>query len=218
MDGLLLDTETFYTIAQQEICKQHGREFTFELKAKMMGQKSIEAARIFINELDIADSLTPEQFLEQREAILDELFPTAQLMPGAHRLIRHLHAHRVPIAVATSSHHRHFELKTSQHQELFSLFDHIITGDMVSRGKPDPQIFDAAMQAWTKKNDNPHPSRCLVFEDAPSGVTAAKKAGMLCVMVPDPRLAAEHREDADEVLVTLLDFCPENYGLPPFRD
>lgn len=53
---------------------------------------------------------------------------------GAEQLIRHLHASKVPIAVATSSHRRHFDVKTQQHKELFGLFDVIVTGDMVRPG------------------------------------------------------------------------------------
>ena len=45
------------------------------------------------------------------------------------------------MAVATSSHRHHFELKTSKHQDLFRLFRVVVTGDMVERGKPDPMIF-----------------------------------------------------------------------------
>jgi hypothetical protein len=47
---------------------------------------------------------------------------------GAERLLRHLHDQGVPFCLATSSHQRHYELKTTQHTELFSLFRHRITG------------------------------------------------------------------------------------------
>lgn len=45
-DGLLLDTETFYTIAQQQILAKLGREFSWDLKAKMMGKKALDAAQV----------------------------------------------------------------------------------------------------------------------------------------------------------------------------
>jgi len=58
----------------------------------------------------------------------------------------------------------------------------------------------------------------LVFEDAPSGVAAAKNAGMSAVMVPDPRLDASYHKGADQVLSSLLDFKPSEWGLPPFKE
>ena len=214
MDGLLLDTETAYTVVQQQIAACHGKEFTWTLKSKMMGQKAIEAAQIFVTELDLEDVLTPEDLLIQREAALDEMFPKSQLLPGVERLLHHLKAHKIPFSLATSSHQRHFELKTTNHRELFSLFDHITTGDAISKGKPAPDIFLFAAEKWA-----PAPtdlSKVLVFEDAPSGVAAAKAAGMMCVMVPDPQLDTALHQGADEVLESLLEFDPVKYGLPPF--
>lgn len=52
----------------------------------------------------------------------------AAISAGADRLVRHLHAHKVPIAVATSSSKFNFDLKVTKHQELFGLFHHIVTG------------------------------------------------------------------------------------------
>lgn len=62
------------------------------------------------------------------------------------------------------------------------------------------------------------PSKILVFEDAPTGVAAAKSAGMSVVMVPDPKLDVSFHKDADQVLASLLDFNPSEWGLPPFED
>jgi hypothetical protein len=82
MDGLLLDTEGFYTKVQQDIVSKFGKEFSWNLKARMMGKKAIESARLLVKELQLEGLLTAEEFLEQREAALDALFPTAELMPG----------------------------------------------------------------------------------------------------------------------------------------
>jgi len=56
----------------------------------------------------------------------------------------------------------------------------------------------------------------LVFEDAPNGVTGARSAGMQAVMVPDKIIPLEKTTNATQVISSLLDFKPEDFGLPPF--
>ncbi len=73
-----------------------------------MGKKALESCRIFVEELGLEGRLTPEQLLVDREDALDALFPSAQLLPGVERLLRHLHAHKIPMALATGSNRRHF--------------------------------------------------------------------------------------------------------------
>ncbi|KAG7966177.1 hypothetical protein I3843_08G036500 [Carya illinoinensis] len=217
MDGLLLDTEKYYTEVQEIILARYNKSFDWSLKAKMMGKKAIEAARVFVEETGISDSLTAEDFLVEREAMLQKLFPSSEIMPGASCLIRHLHAKGIPICLATGSHRRHFELKTQRHGELFSLMHHVVLGDDpdVKQGKPSPDIFLAAAKRFEGGSVDPH--KILVFEDAPSGVNAAKNAGMSVVMVPDPRLDSSFHDAADQVLSSLLDFSPNDWGLPPYE-
>lgn len=218
MDGLLLDTETIYTVAQKEVLSKFGKEFTWELKAKMMGKKALDAARVLVEETGLQGQLDPEDFLQQREEILDRLFPEAPVMPGAERLVRHLHKQGVPIAVATSSHQRHFAIKTSHHKELFGVFDHIITGDMVVHGKPAPDIFQQAADGFADGRKPSSPLHCLVFEDAPVGVEAANAAGMPVVLVPDHNLDRALCGGATAVLGSLEEFKPEDWGLPAYDD
>jgi beta-phosphoglucomutase-like phosphatase (HAD superfamily) len=90
MDGLLLDTEPICTSVQEKLLKEYGKEFTWELKTKLMGKRSIDAAKILLSELDLEGVMTPEEYVKLREERLDELFPTSPLMPGMERLIRHL--------------------------------------------------------------------------------------------------------------------------------
>ncbi|CAG9461296.1 unnamed protein product [Pedinophyceae sp. YPF-701] len=218
MDGLLLDTESLYTVAQQKILDRFGMKFTWELKAKMMGKRALEAAQVLVDDLGLHGRITPEAFVQERERILDELFPDAQLLPGAGRLVRHLASRGVPLAVATSSHRRHFDLKTSKHRDLFACFATVVTGDQVSRGKPDPSIFQLAASklAAATSSDSFAPHECLVLEDAPSGVEAAAAAGMPCVLVPDANLDISGGTKATLVLPSLVEFDPAAFGLPPF--
>ena len=80
VDGLLLDTERFYTDVSQIILDRFGLQFTWEIKRQMMGKVAPEAAKIFIRETGIP--MTPEEFLVEREIGLEKLFPTCALMPG----------------------------------------------------------------------------------------------------------------------------------------
>lgn len=59
--------------------------------------------------------------------------------------------------------------------------------------------------------------QCLVFEDAPNGVTGAVAAGMQAVMVPDTILPSEKTRHATLVIKSLLNFKPEEFGLPPYE-
>lgn len=214
MDGLLLDTETAYTVAQQEVLDRFDKKFTWELKAKMMGRKALEASQLLVDELSLQGKISAEGFLAERNVILDKLFADAKLLPGVGRLVRHLHKHGVPIAVATSSNREHFELKTSKHREFFGLFNHIVTGDRVSKSKPDPEIFLEAARQFV--GGAPEASSVLVFEDAPVGVEAGLAAGMQVCHVPDANLALELRGRAHAELPSLEVFKPEEWGLPPF--
>lgn len=72
---------------QTEILKKYGREFTWELKVKMMGKKSMESARILVEECQLQGILSPEDFLKQREEMLHALFPSTKLMPGKARFV-----------------------------------------------------------------------------------------------------------------------------------
>ncbi len=78
-------------------------------------------------------------------------------------------------------------------------FDAVITGEDVSRKKPDPQIY-----LVTAERLGVDPARCVVFEDAPAGVTAAKAAGMLCVAVTSS-VPADQLQQADLVVDSLAE-------------
>ncbi|XP_017094969.2 probable pseudouridine-5'-phosphatase isoform X1 [Drosophila bipectinata] len=216
MDGLLLDTESLYTVAMQTILDPFGKTFTFDVKEQLMGLQTEPVAKFMVKQYDLP--IPWEEWVKQQHDNTRKLMRNAKLMPGAERLLRHLHANKVPFALATSSGADMVELKTTDHQELFSLFNHKVCGSTdkeVANGKPAPDIFLVAAGRFPIP---PDASNCLVFEDSPNGVTAANSAGMQVVMVPDERLSPEKSSHATQVLRSLEDFKPEQFGLPPFQN
>lgn len=208
-DGLLLDTEPFYTQAHQIVAARYGKVFDWSVKSKMIGLRAEDSANVLITSLQLPMSV-PE-YLEARKHLLAELFPQAEPLPGAVRLTMHLHGAGVPQAVATSSDRYNFDLKITKHQEWFRIFDCVITGDdpEIRRGKPHPDIF-----LLTAEKMQAPPSQCLVFEDSPAGIDAARAAGMYAIAVPDPHMDDSAYGNAHQIIRNLNDIDLVQWGLP----
>ncbi|PXX75722.1 pseudouridine-5'-monophosphatase [Pseudomonas sp. LAMO17WK12:I10] len=209
MDGLLLDTEGIYTEVTQIIADRYGRTFDWTIKQNIIGRGAADLARYVVQALDLP--ITPEEFLVIREPLMRERFPRALAMPGAQELVQHLKANNVPIAVGTSSSRQSFAQKTTLHGDWFALFDTIVTADdpEVGAAKPAPDIFLTAARRLGVA-----PGDCLVFEDSPFGVTAAKAAGMTAIAIPDPAMADAKYAHVDAILRSLKGFQPAACGLP----
>ncbi|KAG0054338.1 glutathione synthase [Gryganskiella cystojenkinii] len=222
MDGLLINTETLYTEITAEILARYGKTYDFELKAKLMGLREKESAQILVQESG-AD-MTPEEYLHERFLLQLERFPHCVPLPGVLRLVKHLKAKGVPIAVATSSYRKNFDLKATNNQHLFSLFDVIVCGDdpAILHGKPNPDIFfvarDRLAEHFGQEKDQVENENCLVFEDSPIGVQAGVNAGMKVLWVPDENIERLYPqlEGPTLKLDSLDNFSPEYFGLPIF--
>jgi pseudouridine 5'-phosphatase len=136
--------------------------------------------------------LTVDSYLAQRSLGQDALWPKVQLLPGVQKLVLHLRKHDIPIAVATSSKRRNYNMKTGHLAEVFGCFEgKVVCGDDhpgKMRGKPEPDIFLlAAREMLARKvgestdcseDEKIERGKGLVFEDAIPGMQAAKRAGM----------------------------------------
>ncbi|XP_023708218.1 pseudouridine-5'-phosphatase isoform X3 [Cryptotermes secundus] len=214
LDGLLLGTEEIYVEMFSIICGKYGKSYTFDVREKVLGTVESDSCAILVKEVNLP--MSPQELLSQQRLLQREMLPKTKLMPGAERLVRHLHQHGIPIAVATSSSEESVNLKLTNHKELFSLFHHIVMASSdpeVKKGKPSPEIFQICASRFP---DKPKPDKCLVFEDAPNGVKAALAAGMQVVMVPDEHISEENKQLATLVLHSLEDFKPELFGLPQY--
>ncbi|CAF4920556.1 unnamed protein product [Pieris macdunnoughi] len=214
LDGLLIDSEIFYTQAFTNVCAMYGKTFTWELKKSLLGFQGRECAEKIVETLDLP--LTKSDFVRECQKHYEVLFPNVALMPGALQLVEHLRKTGVPIAIATSSSEESVNKKMQSHKRFLDNFHHLTMGSSdpeVKQGKPDPSIF---LVCASRFPDKPRPEACLVFEDAVNGVKAACAANMQVVVVPDPRIEKKLLKDATLVLNSLEEFQPELFGLPPF--
>ncbi|KAI0563751.1 HAD-like hydrolase family protein [Gracilaria domingensis] len=139
---------------------------------------------------------------------------SAQIMPGVEDIVRHLKQCGVKMAIATSSPRDLLIAKQTGKEWFFDLFDAIVCGDDVTAGKPDPEIFFKAAAAIQE-----HPSNCVVFEDAPAGLQAARLAAMKTVALPNSHVDIKLYQDQDPLYTVptacLLDFDISLLGFPP---
>uniref|UniRef100_A0A1B6C8D4 Uncharacterized protein n=1 Tax=Clastoptera arizonana TaxID=38151 RepID=A0A1B6C8D4_9HEMI len=211
----ITDTESIYESSNRQLAEEFGKKYTPETRAKVLGVSEQQTAEIIVKELKLP--MSKGEYLRRIGIIQNAMFEKAKLMPGAERLVRHLSQNKIPIALATSSGKASVEAKMKGHKDLFSLFHHAVIGSSdpeVKAGKPAPDVF---LICASRYPDKPDPSKCLVFEDAPNGVLAAKRAKMQVVMIPEKKPTEEQRSHATLVLDSLLDFKPELFGLPPFK-
>lgn len=211
LDGLLLGTESLHAQVNRQMASRYGKTFDNSVKSKIAGRNALDSAQIIVDMLEFP--LTAEGYLEERNALIYELYPQAKPLPGAVRLTQHLYQHQIPQAVATSSARRPFELKTTHHQEWFALFECIVRGDdpAINQGKPAPDTFLIAAQRLETS-----PEQCLVLEDSLAGMEAALAAGMSVVVVPDHEMDKQLYGQAHQVLNSLADFEPQLWQLPAF--
>lgn len=181
MDGILFDTERVAADAWREACAKLGFSISAKTLTDILGIDERDARRILTEafggsiDYDEARRLNEEAFdgILEREGI--------PVKPGVRELLGYLGASGIPAAVASSSDRYRVE-KNLGLAGITGSFKSIVSGNdgSVARGKPEPDIFLAAARALGIA-----PERCMAFEDSRSGVCAAKRAGMMTVMVPD---------------------------------
>jgi pseudouridine-5'-monophosphatase len=140
-------------------------------------------------------------FLHERDRPLAALMESAKPMPGAMELVGDLVRRGVPMAVATSSDRALFKVKT-QHHAWFAHFDTVVCADDVPNLKPAPDLFLAAAERM-----GADPRRCLVFEDSPAGIEAARRAQMRVIGLAGALTGVEAVHGADVVIASFANLA-----------
>jgi HAD superfamily hydrolase (TIGR01509 family) len=197
VDGLMVDSEPLAKEAWQITARGLGHPIDDALFEAMLGRRHIDTAVILVERFGL--SMTPDALVSMRNETFYALLPgRIRPMAGLHELLSALQARGLRRAVGTSGQPRYISLLLRE-LGLDSTFDAIATGEEVTHGKPAPDVYLLAAQRL-----NIAPAQCLVLEDAPFGVQAAKNAGMKCVAVPNDMTRSLDLSAADASLSSLL--------------
>ena len=176
MDGVIIDSEPLWSEAESQLLARRKLRYSPELKSVLMGRNSRESVGLLIEYYNLSERV--DDILAERNQLIERLFKE-QLKPVPHavNIVRSVRESGIKTALASSSPKPLIELAIEE-LKIAGLFDVILSSDQVERGKPAPDIY---LRAAGDLGVSAH--KCLVVEDAPSGVAAAKAAGMRCLAI-----------------------------------
>jgi HAD superfamily hydrolase (TIGR01509 family) len=195
LDGVLLDSEGLYSIFWEKMDEEYPT--------------GIENFASFIKGFHLTRILSYFENDEVRQQVLDKLLDYEHNMryeffPGALDFVKQLRDAGIPMAIVTSSDRKKMQSLYSQHPEFPTLFDHIITGDMVTKAKPDPDCFlmGAKLMGIDIKD-------CIVFEDSRNGLIAGRASGARVIGVATTLSASDVSQLSDMTIGAVKELSVE---------
>lgn len=202
-DGVLVNSMPYHVEAWLQVMARHGVEVEpMEIYLKEGATTMEVAAELFHRHHKSASPEFVQQIVEEkRDAYL--AIQNSTLNEGVIDVLEYLQQNRYRIGIVTGSLRAQIEAVVGP--ELSGYFDAIVGAEDVENGKPDPEPFIRAAQKL-----NVAPSECLVIENAPLGISAAKSAGM-SVIAMTTTLAPHYLRHADAIVT---DFAELRRRLP----
>ncbi|HVP13710.1 MAG TPA: HAD family phosphatase [Phycisphaerae bacterium] len=200
MDGVLVDSYAPHLESWRKLAAELGAAIS---EAQFTGTFGRTSRDIIAEIFGVSDSDGISRLDDRKEQIYRDIIRHAvPAMPGAMEAVRRLMAAGFRIAVGSSGPPENVEL-VCEEMGLGPYLSAKVTGSDVQRGKPDPQVFQLSAQRMGIE-----PRACVVVEDAPAGVEAARRAGMRCVALAGTHPAAA-LQNADSVIESLDELTSE---------
>lgn len=175
MDGVLVDSADAHLESWRLLAAELGESIDESLFAQTFGRQNKDIIPLVFGRTGEEEI---RRLADRKESLYRGLVrDSPPVVSGAVDLVRSLHEAGAVLAVGSSAPRANVELIVSA-MGAADCFAALVTSEVVSRGKPDPEVFLAAAERIGLL-----PSRCVVIEDAPAGVAAAKAAGAWCVGV-----------------------------------
>jgi HAD superfamily hydrolase (TIGR01509 family) len=176
-DGLLLDTESVWTRAEEDLFELRGTEFTPADKLELVGTSAEIAGGILERRLG-EPGRAAELIEELNELVVAELEHGVEAMLGARELLQRLQG-KVPVGLVSNSPLR-FVRRSIELAGFEGFFDVVLSAHEVAAPKPAP---DPYLEACRRLGVEPGPD-VVAFEDSPTGVAAARAAGLTVIGIP----------------------------------
>jgi HAD superfamily hydrolase (TIGR01509 family) len=209
-DGLTLDTEKVWTVAEERLFARRGRTFTHEMKLELVGSSGQAAAARLERMLGADAGQGPAIYAELTDLVEAELGRGCAPMPGAADLLGALRAAGIPVALCSNSPRRIVEAALAG-SGLAGAFDATVALEDSARPKPAPEPYLRAAERLGVP-----PGACVALEDSPVGVRSARAAGMRVLGVPsvpgvslDGLADAVHASLADPAVWAAVGLRPE---------
>ena len=190
-DGVLADSEDWHCAAFQRVAGELG--FTL-LRDHYYGELLGLPDRACLSVLSqrAGHDATPERLdalVARKRAVYAELSAHVRVYPGVVEMLHRLHPHLV-LAIASGAFRDEIEI-VLERDDLRHLFNGVVGAEDVTKGKPSPDPFLCALQRINTGRPDPlNPVACVVIEDSPLGIRAARAAGMRCIGVTTHHPAA----------------------------
>ena len=197
-DGLILDTETPIYQSWLEVYQAHGEDLPFAQWVQIVGSTQAQFNPQHHLEERLGRPL-PQDVLDRRIARRTELVLAEPLLPGVVQLLDAARAAGLRIGLASSSTGDWVSGHLSR-LGILDRFECMRCRNDVEHAKPEPDLYLAVLDCLQLG-----PSEAIAVEDSPNGVTAARRAGLKCVAIPNPITARLDLSEADLVIGSLAE-------------
>lgn len=195
MDGVLVDSEPFYTEVERSNFQDLGLNISVEEHQTYQGTATDRMWEIIKNKHQLGQSV--DALVEMTNSLVIPYFNSLEKItpiPGVVQFIEKLKNRRFPLALASSSFPEVIEI-ILQKTKFKAHFNVVVDSKMAGASKPDPGIFLLAA-----KKLNVPPQRCMVIEDSYNGIRAAKSAGMYCMAYAGAGSDLQNQTEADWIV------------------
>jgi sugar-phosphatase len=201
MDGLLVDSEPYWKMAEKICFGKLGLTLDDELLRQVMGFRLSEVILHWYQYQPWENKNFEALEIEILNTVKELIIAHANVMPGVVATLEACKQNGLKIALASSSAMSLIEVVIKK-LNIETYFDLVVSAEFEPYGKPHPGVF-----LTTAKSLNVSPEECVVFEDSVNGMIAAKAARMKCIVVPEkPKLHEPYWALANYKLNSLLEF------------